>query len=294
MILPILTEIWKEPSLPAWMTGGRFMYYDHWNMARSPFTNGSQKPGDFFVGRAHEEVLARLDYLTTNRQRLGLVAGMRGVGKSSLLAYVQQRMESLGKQVLSVGLLGVDVYEFATQLSDELGLRSEKERPLASLWGEIFDHLIVSRYQRVDTVILLDDADEAEEEVLTAVARMAQWQPFTDSRLTCREDRTDLVGTRLLELCDLAMVLPSWKLEDTAAYLKQSISRAGRDAPIFDFRAIEELHRLSCGRIRLICQLAELSLLAGADQRSTSIDPATVIAVDNELRLPLLADSMSG
>ena len=266
------------------------MYHDNWDLEDSPFTTSSQNSRDFFVGQAHEEVLARLDYLTTNRKRFGLLTGTSGVGKSALLDYVQQRVQSLGKQSVTMGLLGIDEYEFAWQLSDQLGLRTGHERLLASLWRAIFDHLTVNRYQRLDTVILLDDADEAEGAVLTSVARLAQWQPSTESRLTliatCREDRTDLIGRRLLELCDLSMVLPPWELADTAAYLKQSIAGAGRDTPAFDIRSIEEIQRLSRGSIRLIRQLAELSLLAGADQESPTVDHETVIAVDGELRLP--------
>jgi len=288
MILPILTRIRKETvdGAPDVLDG--LMYHNYWQLEKSPFATSPQKMEDFFVGQSHEEILARLDYLTTTGRRLGLVTGVSGVGKSALVDHVMRRLQALGKQAVTVRLMGVDADEFAQSLCDALRLRTGKARSVATLWQALFDHLTVNRFQHVDSVILLDDIDEAEEDVLRSVSRLAQWQPTCESKLTmiatCRGDRVDLVGRRLLELCDLHMELPTWTLEETSKYLKQALSQVGRTLPAFDVRAVEAIHRRSGGRIRVIRQLAELSLLAGASGERTTVDPETVAAVDHELR----------
>jgi general secretion pathway protein A len=142
-------------------------------------------------------------------------------------------------------------------------------------------------FDRVPTILLLDDADQAAPETLAAVTRILHLDAAPDSRLTvvlaANRTRGGKLGGRLLDLAELRIELDRWDEPDTQAYLTTALERAGRSEPLFDERAAARLHELSRGVPRQVCQLAELALLAGAGQRLVRIDEATIDAVYEEL-----------
>jgi type II secretory pathway predicted ATPase ExeA len=101
--------------------------------------------------------------------------------------------------------------------------------------------------------------------------------------LAAKQDHTERLGRRLLELCELRIDLLPWEYEDTAEYLRSALDKAGRKVPTFDVQAIARLHELTCGIPRRVRQLAELALLAGAGQELDHIDPQTIETVNQEL-----------
>jgi len=244
-------------------------------------------PRYFFESPSHKEALARLQFMVDNQRRLGLVLGESGIGKSLLLEVFARRMRKAGKQAAVVRLLGMDSQELVWRLAYELGEDPDANASIGCCWRMLTDRMLVNRYQLVDTVLLLDDADEANREVLTTIARMVQWEPVPDSRVTivlsAKEENAERIGRRLLELCELRIDLQPWEYEDTSEYLKSTLAKAGRNEPTFDVQAIARLQELSGGVPRHVRQLAELSLLAGAGQELGHVDQETISNVNDEL-----------
>ncbi|MCH7988110.1 MAG: hypothetical protein IID46_03050 [Planctomycetes bacterium] len=87
----------------------------------------------------------------------------------------------------------------------------------------------------------------------------------------------------LLELADLRIDLDSWRPDDTARYLTNSLALAGTDKAVFDPPAIARIHQLSHGVPRRVSQLADLALVAGAGRRQDHVDSDTVESVYREL-----------
>jgi type II secretory pathway predicted ATPase ExeA len=147
--------------------------------------------------------------------------------------------------------------------------------------------LTVNRYQDLATVLLFDDVDEAEQDVITAIVRLAQWKPAADARITivvgCHENRTELLGPRLIDLCELRIELCPWEAADTAEFVRQVCLRAGREEPIFSLAGTDRLHEISAGIPRRIRQIAELALLAGAGAQLETIDAEIIDDVVAEL-----------
>jgi type II secretory pathway predicted ATPase ExeA len=164
-----------------------------------------------------------------------------------------------------------------------------RAEPVHSLWRGIACRLAENRCQQLQTVVLLDDADEASREVLDHVVRLAQHDPASRSLtlvLACRAQRVTRLGARLLGLAELRIDIEAWEPEDTAQFIAGALSQAGREAPIFDDQALHRIHELAQGAPRRVCQLADLCLLAGAAQELASIDQATVETVSEELSVP--------
>ncbi len=270
------------------------MYQAHWGLSESPF-RGSIDPRFYYNSPGHDEALARMQFLVDNQQRLGVLLGPAGVGKSLLFDVFSRQLRQQGRHALVVSLGGLDSDEFLRTVAAELGSDPEEHARTGRIWSLLTDRLVMNRYQNIDTVALLDDADECDADMLTVIGRLAQWQPFPESRFTvivsARDHRRELLGRRLLELCDLKIELATWELHDTADYLKSTLAKVGRTSPTFDVQAMARIHELGAGNPRRIRQLAELSLLAGAGQGQTFVDESTVTAAYQELGL--FADSIA-
>jgi len=262
------------------------MYQSHWGLDETPFRTRLD-PRFFHQSPTHEEALARLHFLVDYRRRLGLLIGAQGSGKSLLLEVFAGELRERGLPVAKVNLLGVDRAEMLSALAGEFGLNPGRDVPFASLWRSVANRIIEYRYQQLDTVVLLDDADRAGEEVLVQVARLAQFDCSPESRLTIvlagRQERISRLGDSLLERAELRIDVEPWEPADTESYLKASLVRAGRETPVFADPAIERLHQLGQGIPRRISQLADLALLAGAGRNLDQIDADTVESVYHEL-----------
>jgi len=262
------------------------MYELHWGLTEPPF-RGSGDPPFFFPSPTHEEALARLLFLVENRRRVGILAGESGGGKSMLMRMFRQQLRNSGRQAALVGLLGLDSHGFLWSVCAELGLNpSPGDAPFA-MWRMLTDRITENRYQRLDTILLLDDADGASEEVLSHILRLAQCDASPDARLTmvlsADAARCGRLGEALIGLSELRIEIEPWEVSDTGEYLTHSLTRAGRPTPVFVEPAVSRLHELTGGVPRRVSQLAELALLAGAGQQLERIDDETVEAAFEEL-----------
>jgi len=261
-------------------------YLSHWDLADCPFSTGFEPKG-FYPSPVHEEALARLHFLVDHRDRLGLLLGESGTGKSLLLRVFADRLRRAGLPVAAVGLWGVERDELMWLVAARLGLNPERGLGAAALWQLVADRLAEYRYQQLQTVILLDDADRAVGEVLSSVMRLVKCDWSAESRLTvvlaCQEGRIDRLGGDLLDLAELRIDLRCWDQGDTEKYIEVSLAQAGRTAAAFDPSALVRLHELGGGLPRRVAHLADLALVAGAGQNLNRIDADTIESVSQEL-----------
>jgi type II secretory pathway predicted ATPase ExeA len=262
------------------------MYHAYWGLGELPF-RGNLDPRYFHQGPTQEEALARLHFLVEQNRTMGLLLGEPGSGKSQLLEIFAHQLGHVNRQSALIEMVGITSYEFLWLLTARLGVETSPKAQEFELWRALGDHIIANRYQRIDTVLLLDDVDEAHPEVIDQIARLAQLEVSHESRLTIlltvQPQRVSRLGTRLLELAELRIDLEGWELEDTAAFIKSALSQAGRSTPIFSEQAMRRLFELSGGIPRRVKQLADLALLAGAGQNLVQIEAETIESVFQEL-----------
>ena len=135
----------------------------------------------------------------------------------------------------------------------------------------------------------MDDVHEAEQDVLNAVTRLVQWHPNQPIGLTvvlvADEEKTEFIGTRLLDLCDLRVELHAWLENETREFIEQAVTRSGYARTTFAPDAISRIHELAGGIPRRIRQIAELSLVAGTTEPGSVAIQSTIIdLVQAELR----------
>src|SRR5262245_52396453 len=159
------------------------MYRSQWGLSQTPF--GSRpNPAFFYVSPTVEEGLARLQFLVDERRRLGLLLSGPGGGKSVLLTVLSEQLRRSRREVAQINLLGLSAGEVLWQLAAQWGIPFDDDAPPRAIWRAIGDRLVENRCQQVDTVVLLDDGDKASPEALEAVARLAQFEPSAEARLT--------------------------------------------------------------------------------------------------------------
>jgi type II secretory pathway predicted ATPase ExeA len=263
------------------------MYLKHWGLSESPFRGGID-PRHYFAGSAQEEALARMQFLVTERRRLGLLLGESGTGKSLLLHVLKRDQETTGTRIALVSLLGVEAEEFAPLLCAALQLCATG----ANAWQVLSAHVAENRFQQLNTVLLLDDVNALAKPLRDQIARLVQLDSAPTARLTvllaATPDNVARLGQRLLELAELRIDLDPWTREEAGHYLESALQSAGSTRPIFDPQAIQRLYDLSAGYPRRIKQLADLALLAGAGQQLVQIDAETVEAATHELGVVML------
>ncbi|MGA2062036.1 MAG: AAA family ATPase [Thermoguttaceae bacterium] len=262
------------------------MYQSHWGLRESPF-QGNSAVHFLHHSPTHEEALARLQFLVENHRRLGLLMGASGSGKTLVLEAFAEQLRRRGRPVAKINLLGVEPAEMLLLLAAGLKLNPEPSTLSVVMWRAISDRLTEFYYQKLETVVLLDDADCADDRVLAQVARLARHEPSSESRLTLilagRREKMGRLGDRLLELAELRIDLEPWNQADTANFLNTSLAQSGSKSQVFSESAIDRLHDLTHGIPRRAAQLADLSLLAGAGANLPQIDADVVESVYYEL-----------
>jgi general secretion pathway protein A len=262
------------------------MYQAHWGLKESPF-RGCIDPKSFYQSPTHEEALARLHFLAEQHRRLGLLVGPAGSGKSLLLQVFAGQLLRRGCPVAKISLLDIDPMEMLWRLASEWGLNPDPSSSAASLWRAVGDRLTECRYQRLETVVLLDDADQADYDVWMHVARLARFDPSPDMWLTIvlagHNDILVRLDDSLAGLADLRIDVEPWQPSDTRGFVDTRLSQAGGRGTVFTQSAVERLHEASGGIPRRAAQLADLALLAGAGQNLNCIDAELVDSVEQEL-----------
>jgi general secretion pathway protein A len=262
------------------------MYESYWGLRFRPF-HPQAGTKSYVPNPAHDEALARLQYLVEGNHRLGLLLGTPGTGKSFVLDLVAEQWRQLGATVAKTSLRARDPRETLWSIASGWGLDVDPHASLFDLWRAIADRLAENRWQQVPIVLLLDDADRASGEVLDHLIRLTQCEATCESRLTvvlaAQSDRVSELGSQFLGLVELRIDLPAWDLTDTHSYLTHALARAGRPRSAFAEDAVMRIHELAEGVVRRIAFLADLSLLAAAAQQLPLVDVHTVESVFDEL-----------
>jgi len=147
------------------------MYQNVWGLEKPPFPSGID-PKFFFEGASQRESLARLRYLLAHRRRLGLVLGATGLGKSLLTSVFAQQCRQAGQAVAQIDLLGISTREFYWQLGNKLHAAVRVEDDMLRLFRQLTDRFQENRLQGKQTVLLLDDLDQAGPDLLKQVQRL--------------------------------------------------------------------------------------------------------------------------
>lgn len=242
----------------------------------SPFCHDSQVPV-LSASWPHQEALARLHFLVGERRSLGILTGGDGSGKSLVLATLLRELPPSERPGCMVNLAGLEPRDFLRELAARLHAQPQMGDDVSALWRRIGDHLRANFLLRLQTVVLLDDADEAEHEVPVFILRLLKsYSAGLTVVLGADPARVMRLGGDLLQLAQLRIHLEPWGPDEIKRYLQSRLAQASGDPRKFDDGAVARLYQLSNGVPRWVAHLAELSWLAAAGSRRKQIGAETV------------------
>jgi type II secretory pathway predicted ATPase ExeA len=256
------------------------------NPPPSPFCCAGQ-PALLYASSSHQEALARLHFLIDQQRSLGLLTGGEGSGKTLVLATLLDQLPPSQCPACLVNLTGFELRDFLDELASGLHAAARPGDALTTRWQRIGERLRANRLLGLSSVVLLDDADAAAQEVQAAVLRLVKSQPAGLTLvLAANPARQARLGDELLQLSQLRIPLEPWEPEEVKEYLQAAIARAGGDPRIFEDAAVERLCELSNGVPRWVAQLAELTWLAAANTAGQPIGAETVESAYELLSAP--------
>lgn len=258
------------------------MQLSYWGIRESPF--GTQQDRYFFPSPTHDEALARLAFLVDSGQSLGILAGYDGAGRTMVLDRFARDLRRQGHCVASINLVGLGPHDFLWTLAAVLGCNPQVHDQEFVLARRVQDRLRADALMDRTTILILDDAEQASQEVLTQILRLLKThsQNLT-AILAIESSRMARLGTDLLQLSQLRIRLEPWNREDIGQYLQTGLAQVGCHRRIFEESAAERLAELTDGIPRWVSQLAELALLAAASQQRPSVDGRIIEEVYQQL-----------
>ncbi|MBN1851675.1 MAG: AAA family ATPase [Pirellulales bacterium] len=262
------------------------MYLSHWGLTESPFS-GNRDAQSFYRAPPQEEALARLHFLVDQGQRLGLLCGPRGSGKSLLLDVFANEMRQCGRKVAVTSLLGRSPCELLWHVAAQIGAPPDRDKDLPALWQSVADRIAENQWQQIHTVLLADDADEAGPEILATLNRLVQMDPIPGARwtmvLATATHGYKRLGERLIDRSTLRIDLMPWQPQDTIDYIQRTLSAADCEPSIVAKDGLAKLHELAEGIPRRINRLIDLALVAGAGGQLSQVDAETIKTAAEEL-----------
>ncbi len=251
------------------------MYTAFYGLNEKPFSL-SPNPRYLFFAQGHREALAHLRYGIEEGEGFIAVTGEVGTGKSTLCRAL---IESLTDETEVAFLFNPPrgATELLQAIAKEFGLEPAGEQR-HELNDQLNRFLLEKKEAGKRVLLIIDEAQNLDADVLeeirllsnleTSSSKLIQiillGQPELDAKLDSKELR------QLRQRISVRWFLTPLSSEETEQYVQHRLEvAAGGARPIFDRRALRELHRLSGGVPRRINLLADRALLAGygADQR---------------------------
>jgi general secretion pathway protein A len=249
------------------------MYLNFYNLQKKPF-GMTPDPSFLFMTKQHREALTGLTYAILDRKGFLMLSGMAGVGKTTLLAWVLEKLPSdkvTSAVILNPTLTPAEFLEFTLL---DLGFTEVPASKAQRLW-QLQSFLLQSRKAGKIVVLIVDEAHKLSYELLEEIRLLGNFD-YGDEKLI----QILLLGQR--ELDDVLSQPELWQLkqrisvrlavdaispDEVEFYIQHRWNVAGGQLHPFTPEAISHIRRFSQGVPRLINSICDNALLlARADE----------------------------
>jgi general secretion pathway protein A len=276
------------------------MFLQYYGMREQPF-GVTPSPYDLYLSATHREALASLFYgVEAGRGFMALIA-KPGMGKTTLLFRLLQRLESSARTVFLFHTQ-CDSREFFGHLLADLGIDSQ-EHGLAHMHDQLNQVLLAEARAGRRFVLVIDEAQNLDDSVLETVRLLSDFETpraklmhiilAGQPQLAEKLARPGLVQLR--QRISLLAHLEPFSLQETRAYIDHRLKAVGYVQPeLFTPEAMEMIAARSEGIPRNINNICFNALSLGYALEKKKIDRAIVQEVLSDLNLGTLIEEASG
>jgi general secretion pathway protein A len=266
------------------------MYEHYWRLSSAPFANRLDEQG-FYESSIHEEALARLYYTVEQSKALAVLHGPVGCGKSQLMSVLAGQIRRTQRFLVISHLANMMEEDLLADLDNQFRLGGGEGDSMRSRWTRLKDFLQITGESGLQSVLLLDGLEEADDSAVNAIRRLIRLTYHQEANLTVIAGLDQ--GTfspaihELLEIADLGIEVRPLDERETESYVRTRLESAGSGREVFHPDAIGQLQNLTGGVPREINRLCDLALLAGMSESRTAIDRDLITGLAGETRLPV-------
>ncbi|MGB7344969.1 MAG: hypothetical protein WBD20_12210 [Pirellulaceae bacterium] len=248
-------------------------YLRYWSLREPPF--GPAASRFFFLGSPQRETLSWIQDLAVGDGKTGLIAARSGCGLTSLFQRVSQScgFDDCATEVVLTNGRHPSVERVHNDLAGAMGVIA-KRNSLSAVSTALDD---LNR-KSIHAVWLIDGLGKHSADAVLQVNRKCPSLTVIGS-VTPRLQRlvSRSLGKRIAQTS-----LPAFEIPETRAFIAHSMQTAGCRTEPFSDEALNEIHRLSEGRIGMISRIGRVALMFTARH---GIKQATVrdiqVAADN-------------
>ena len=254
------------------------MYSKYYGFSHKPFEL-TPDPGVIFLSETHQEAISILRYGVLNHKGFLQLTGKVGTGKSTLLQGLIRSLKS-NVHLCYIPNPNFTVQEFYYFLGAKFGL-DEFDGNKAKFILSLGKFLHKCKENKELVLLIIDEAQVLSLEVLEEI-RLISNQEFYDVFgilsifLVGQPELNDLLNHhKLLPLRNRIAArfnIEPLTLEETTAYVRFRLRKAGRKTVLFSPNAFREIHRATGGIPRTINILCDNALLAGFVEQRGIID----------------------
>jgi len=253
----------------------------YFNLRRAPFGKEIDV-GDLWSDPSREDAVTRLVEAAHRRQN-ALVCGEPGVGKNCVTRAMRARLPESGFRVVYIANVTLGRRDFYRQLSYSLGL--QPHGTIAAVFESVQKEVRGSWAEhRVHPVLIIDEAHLMPDATLSHLHVLTNFEMDSQPLLSLvlvglpeLQDRLRLgVHRSLLTRIPTRVEIGSTTSDDTAAYVRHRLDRAGATRDIFASDGMTLLHQLAAGVPRVVDAVAEGAMVDAASREEPLITRATV------------------
>lgn len=266
-------------------------YLSYYGLENDPFQK-DVKTENLYESLEFKQGLSRLNYLKEIKG-IGLITGVVGIGKTSLLRKFKDKLNPEKYNVINVSINNIGKFEFLNIVCTALGIDTGSCYP-STLKQNIQD---IIRKQKEEygkeTIIIIDNAEKLTRAMLLDMDYLYEFNynsiDYTSIILCGSDDIRGELSKNIYESLRQRIIcmykMQGITREEAKDYIKTRLEIANQTNEIFSEPAITALYSASHGIIRKLNTLINLSLMIGYERQSQIIDEEIVRLAVEENKL---------
>ena len=265
------------------------MYYDFFNLNEHPFRLTTD-PKYLFLSSSHSRARADMEYAVLNQDKLFILSGEIGSGKSLL---IRDFLSSLNESTLAFKIhqtLLTNI-EFLQMLLREFGIKSFHERKV-ELLDQIYTFLLEQHRNNKQVLLIVDEAQNLDPSVMEEIRLLLEFEENGEKLLSLfligQPELNEIIDQpemeQLRQRARLRYHLDALDEDDIENYITHRLNVAGENHTVrIDEDVFHLIYEYTGGRPRLINVLMDHALTYAYVSDSKLISKETLLASINEL-----------